>query len=191
MEREIEAKFLKVDKELLRQKLKSLGFVLKEPEHLMVRVTFSLPGVSMEIKWARVRKEYQKVTMALKEVTSQEIVGTKEVEVEVDDFERAVTFLKEIGLYQKAWQENKREKWEKDGVEVTIDTWPGLEPFCEIEGPDRDTVENIAGLLGFNMEDALFGSVAKVYERELGIPYEVVVHLPEITFSNPPQKQTK
>ena len=42
--------------------------------------------------------------------------------------------------------------------------------------------------LGFDFEKAVFGSIDLVYEKELGIPTETIIKLPEITFENPPKK---
>ena len=75
-------------------------------------------------------------------------------------------------------------------MEVTIDTWPGLNPFVEIEGANEKIVREISNELGFNFEEAVFGSIDLVYEKEIGIPAETIIRLPEITFSNPPKKNT-
>lgn len=44
--------------------------------------------------------------------------------------------------------------------------------------------------LNFDFEEAIFGSVDIAYEKELGIPAETIVRLPEITFANPPKKDS-
>jgi adenylate cyclase class 2 len=81
-----------------------------------------------------------------------------------------------------------REVWERNGVEVTIDTWPGLSPFIEIEGMDESVVRSVSEELGFNFDTAVFGSIDLVYEKEIGIPAKTIISLPEITFVNPPKK---
>lgn len=81
------------------------------------------------------------------------------------------------------------EGWLYDGVEITIDTWPGLEPFVEIEGPSEEAVRKVSSELGLDYAQALFGAVDVVYEKKLGIPPEVInMNTPEITFENPPKK---
>jgi adenylate cyclase class 2 len=75
----------------------------------------------------------------------------------------------------------------KNGVEVTIDTWPGLAPFVEVEGKDEEEVRSISIELGFDFEKAIFGSIDLIYESVLGIAKEKIIKLPEITFSNPPK----
>jgi len=78
--------------------------------------------------------------------------------------------------------------WERDGAEVTIDTWPGLNPFVEVEAETEELVRKVSGELGFDFTKAGFGSIDIVYEKELGIPANIIIKLPEITFANPPKK---
>ena len=189
MKKEIEATFLSVDKNSMRAKLKEMGFELKTPEYLMRRKTFDFPNTSFgQKKWGRIRQESDKVTMTVKEVRGSGINDTYEVELVVNDFDTAASFFEACDIPAKAFQENMREVWEHDEVEVTIDTWPGLNPFVEIEAATEDIVRKVSGELGFDFEKAVFGSIDLVYEKELGIPAETIIRLPEITFSNPPKK---
>lgn len=189
MKKEIEAAFLSVDKDSIRAKLKKAGFELKIPEYLVRRKTFDFfrvtPGRN---RWGRVRQESDKVTMTVKEVRGSGINDTYEVELIVNDFDTAASFFEACDIPAKAFQENMREVWVRDGVEVTIDTWPGLSPFVEIEGANEKIVREISNELDFDFEKAVFGSIDLVYEKELGIPAETIIRLPEITFSNPPKK---
>lgn len=189
MKNEIEAKFLSIDKNVLRKTLEQAGFKLKIPEYMMRRKTFDFSRIAPGLnKWGRVRQESDKVTMTIKEIRGSGINDTYEVELVVNDFDTASDFFEACGISAKAFQENMREMWVRDGVEVTIDTWPGLRPFVEIEGADEDIVKKISYELGFDFRKAVFGSIDLVYEKELGIHAEVITHLPEITFVNPPNK---
>lgn len=173
----------------MRVKLKDSGFELKIPEYMMRRKTFDFshiaPGRNI---WGRVRKESDKVTMTIKEVRGTGIDDTYEVELVVNDFDTAALFFEACNIPAKAFQENMREVWSQDSVEVTIDTWPGLQPFVEIEGIDEKSVKEAAEDLGFDFENAVFGSIDLVYEKEIGVPSETIIRLPEITFSKPPKK---
>ena len=189
MKNEIEATFLSIDKDVMRDKLKSAGFKLKTPEYLMRRKTFDFSRIAPgRNKWGRVRQEADKVTMTVKEIRGSGINDTYEVELIVNDFETAAAFFEACGIPAKAYQENMREVWVRNGVEVTIDTWPGLNPFVEIEGENEKVVREISEELGFDFEKAVFGSIDIVYEKELGIPAQTITRLPEITFANPPKK---
>lgn len=187
MKNEIEATFLSVDKDSTRKKLKEEGFELRVPEYMMRRKTFDFPIVPGRKKWARVRQESDKVTMTIKEIRGSGINDTYETELIVNDFDTASSFLEACGIAEKAFQENMREVWVRDGVEVTIDTWPGLNPFVEVEGETEEIVRRVSSDLGFDFSEALFGSIDLVYEKELDIPSETIIRLPEITFANPPK----
>ncbi len=189
MKKEIEATYLSVDKEHVRKKLKSLGFSLITPEYMMRRKTFDFSHVAPgRNKWGRVRQESDKVTMTVKEVRGSGIDDTYEVELVVNNFDTACAFFEACDIPAKAFQENMRELWRRDNIEVTIDTWPGLKPFVEIEAETEKAVREVSEELDFNFEKAVFGSIDLVYEKELGIPAETIIKLPEITFANPPKK---
>ena len=188
MKKEIEATFLSVDKDSMRAKLKKAGFDLETPEYMMRRKTFDFFSVPRRKKWGRVRQESDKVTMTVKEIRGSGINDTYEIELVVNDFDAATAFFEACDIHAKAFQENMREVWTRDGVEVTIDTWPGLNPFVEIEGIDEKTVREVSNELGFDFGKAVFGSIDLVYEKETGIPAETIIRLPEITFANPPKK---
>lgn len=188
MKNEIEVKFLAIDKDSIRAKLIDINFELNAPEHLMCRKTFDLPSLDGKKKWGRVRQEHNGITMSVKETRGSGIKDTYEIELIVNDFELACSFLETCGIKVKAFQESKRELWSRDGVAVTIDTWPGLNPFIEIEGCSESIVKNVSLELGFDFQNAVFGSIDRVYEVELGISSDDIIQLPEITFADPPKK---
>lgn len=191
MKHEREAIFLGIDKKIIRQRLKEAEFVLEHPECLMRRKTFDFPeamGIKKKKRWGRVRQEFDKVTMTIKEVRGSGINDTLETELTVSDFDIACIFLRMCGLYEKGFQENMREAWTCNNVRVTIDSWPALQPFLEIEGSHVALVRRTAQKIGLDFSQAVFGSVDLLYEKELGIPSQAINNLPEITFLNPPKK---
>ncbi|MFH1866591.1 MAG: class IV adenylate cyclase, partial [Patescibacteria group bacterium] len=147
MQIEFEAKFTKIDKEKLRGKLKAIGAKLVRPEFLMKRVVFD-PPVKIKGGWLRVRDDGQKVYLSLKVVDGSGIKDQKEIEVEIGDFSMGCKILESIGARRKAYQETKREMWKLSEVEFDIDTWPGLNPFLEIEGENEKQVKDVANKLG-------------------------------------------
>ena len=103
MNNEIEAQFLGVNKEEIRQKLKNLKAKLIKPEVMMTRVAFSIA----EHQFARVRDEGDKIVMTYKNVSDEKsILGTKEVNITIDNFDDGVMFLKGCGLKPTAYQES-------------------------------------------------------------------------------------
>lgn len=164
MTKEIEAKFININKLSVIRKLEELGAEKVFDERLLRRCVFNLPVVKKGA-WARVRDEVEKVTMTYKRVTEQSLDGVEEVELVIDDFDNGRLFLRSIGLVEKAYQETKRIRYKIDGVEFDIDTWPGLNSWLEIEASTNEDVKKYAKLLGFKWKDAMFGSADFVYEK--------------------------
>ena len=186
MKNEIEAKYLDIDKDTIREKLESIGAELIKPEVMMKRVVFNTGKHS----FARVRDEGDKIIMTYKNVIdNNSILGKKEVNVEVNNYEDAIMLLQGCGLKIKARQETKREIWKYGKVEICIDTWPWVPAYIEIEGPTEKLVWATAEKLGLKKNDATFGSVDTTYQHYFGVDPEIVnQHTPEILFDmRPPE----
>ena len=186
MGNEIEATFYEINKDEMREKLKELGAKLIYPEFLMRRVVYETGKHS----FARVRQEGNGVVMTYKKYNDDtNIMGCKEVNVKVDDYEAANLFMHGIGMQEKANQDSYRELWELDGVEITIDTWPWIPTYIEVEGPSEESVWGIAEKLGYSKGDAHFGSVDRVYNFYHGVDMDVVnSETPVINFEiEPPE----
>lgn len=184
MKVEYEATFTDIDKESTRTKLKDAGAILGRPEFLQKRVTFNLPdGVDMEGGWLRVRDEGDKITLSLKAVHGDGIESQKEILLTVNDFNEAAELLTTLGCKQKSYQETKRELWKLGDTEITIDEWPFLEPFVEIEGTSEKEVKSVSEQLGFNYQDALFCAVGTLYSKKYGIEEDIINNqTPKIVF---------
>ncbi len=183
MEIEYEATFLDVNKDEIRDRLKKAGAKLIRPEYLQRRVPFFLPNKeNSKDAWLRVRDEGDKITLSLKVVDGHRIENQKEMCLEVDDFDNAVQLLESIGCEKKSYQETKRELWELDNVQITIDEWPFLEPFVEVEGKSEKVVKAVSEKIGFNYNDALFCAVGKIYKMKYGIHPDEINTTTKIVF---------
>jgi len=168
MEIEYEAAFAAVDKDVVRKKLAEVGATLARAEFLQRRTNFTLPaGCEVaQIGWARVRDEGDKITMSIKTCSGYGIEDQKEVCLTVDYFETAELFLTTLGCQKKSYQETKRELWTLDEAEITIDTWPFLEPFVEVEAKSESVVRSVSEKLGFDYAQAIFGPVHVICQRQ-------------------------
>src|SRR5690606_30295966 len=117
-------------------------------------------------------------------IDKTKIDGVKEVEIIVDDFEEACNLLVNIGLTPGPYQENFRETWKFGDCLATIDEWPGLDPFIEIEGPSEQSVQKVTSELGFKFEDSEFGSIDLIYQKTLGINPGSFNSIPRLDFGN-------
>lgn len=184
MDTEIEAKFLNIDVAALREKLESLGAKMVYPERPMKRKNFDFPSRSLDKMggWARVRDEGDKVTMSYKQVDDLTLHGVKEVVVGVSSFEGACSFCAAIGLEEKAYQETKREMWHFGNSEITIDTWPWIPTFVELESQSEEEIKALATKLGFDWKDALHGSVEYAYQKYFDVKPEELYNWKRIAF---------
>ena len=181
---EYEATFTEVNKNKTRKKLKNAGAKLLRSEFLQKRYVYHLPqGHEINGGWVRVRDEADKITMSLKIVDGNKIQDQKEICLTVDNMEVARTFLKTLGCREKSYQETKREVWKLDDVEITIDEWPFLEPFVEIEGLSKEAVKKASDKLNFDYAKAKFCAIGELYREKYNITRDLIDnHTPKLVF---------
>lgn len=187
METEIEAKFLNVSFDKIRENLSQLGAQLEQPMRLMRRVIIEPPNLSAKDAFVRVRDEGDKVTLTYKQFDDHTAFGgVQEIEVTVSDFDQTVAILEKLGLMYRSFQESRRETWRLNQVEIVLDEWPWLNPYIEIEGHSEEEVKQIAGQLGFDWSNAIFGSVTAAYQVQYpeGDASKLVT-VPKVAFGDP------
>ena len=166
---------------MIRKKLHEIGAELVYEERLMKRKVFEHPTEKRN-DWLRVRDEGDKITLSYKKLVDRTLHGTKEITVEVSDFEKTCSILENSKLKFISYQETKREKWQHGETEITIDTWPWIPTFIEIEASTEDEVKKVAEKLGCDWNTAEHGSVETVYTKHYDVTEEEVDNWPEITF---------
>lgn len=185
MNLEIEATFLEIDKAELRAKLEAIGAQLVRPEILMRRVVFDVSKHA----FARVRDEGDRIMLTYKNHHDNTLTGTEEINVEVSDYDATIAILKACGLHAKSDEDSYREFWKLNDVEIDIDTWPWIPSYVEIEGPSPEKVQAVATKLGFDMKDAIIGSVDEVYKLYYDVTSDDInFGLSEIKFTDAPDK---
>ena len=184
---EFEATFPNIDRAALRKRLVRAGAKLQKGNYLMKRFTFNLPsGHEVPGAWLRVRDEGDRTTLSLKIINGQNIEDQKEICLAVDNFASAVELLEVIGARLKSYQENYREIWLLDDVEVCLDEWPYLEPFAEVEGLSEAAVKNASSKLGLDYQQARFCAVTSLYQEKYALSEDRINnHTARITFSDP------
>lgn len=187
MHTEVEAKFLDINPDKLRQVLRAAGAQQVHPERLMRRKNYDFANMTLSAKngWVRVRHEGNKTTMSYKQLDDRSLHGTKEVNLTIDDFGQADAFLQAIGLKAVSYQETKRESWRLGEVEIELDHWPWTKPYVEIEGPDEASIRAVAGKLKLDWKKAVHGSVEVVYQAEYDATEQEIDNIPVITFEEP------
>lgn len=191
MDTEFEAKFYPVNKKAYRKKLKSIGAKLIIPERKMVRIVADVRGNFELAKngYIRIRDEGNLVRLSLKVTAGWKgkLTDQKEIDVEVSDFEKTKTILEASGINFNRRQENLREEWEYEGAQITIDTWPGLDVYSEIEADSEEKVKEIALKLGLDWNKKIIVPAADIYAKVYQLTIdEVLEKISNITFENNP-----
>jgi adenylate cyclase, class 2 len=172
---EHEAKVLDIDPEAVTARILATGGRQVAGARLMRRHVYDIVPGDMS-KWIRLRDTGTETTLCVKEIRSDAIDGTLEVETAVGDFAATNELLGLLGFTPKSYQENKRTSFLLDNVQVELDEWPLIPPYLEIEGQAKDDVVGVASLLGYE-EDQLTGeNTVKVYAR-YGIDLETIPDL--------------
>lgn len=163
MHTEYEVRVLEIDSKKIIDKLNKLHAKLIF-DAVQRRYVYDLKP-KVESKWVRLRTNGIKSTLAIKNVATSEIDGTQELEIEVDDFDRCHLILKELGYEERSYQENKRIQYDLNGVEIDIDTWPGMPTYMEVEGASEDAVYHALDVLGIKKEDCTSLDVESIYYK--------------------------
>ncbi len=130
--------------------------------------------------WVRLRTDGSHTTLTYKKTVSSSINGTEEIEISVDNFDHTRELLERSGLSSRNYQENKRELFYWQDCEISIDTWPMLDPYLEIESKDTESVEKcLAGFSGYYTETTT-DSTDKLYSH-IGLD---IKDMPELKFSS-------
>jgi adenylate cyclase class 2 len=67
------------------------------------------------------------------------------------------------GIKPKAYQENRRTDFLLGKVTISLDEWPKIPPYIEIEGPNEQSVLEVAKKLGYSKDDLTSLNTKKVY----------------------------
>ena len=161
MHTEYEVRILEIDVDSIKKKLEEVGAIL-EWDRVQKRYVYDfIPKV--DSKWIRLRTNGIKSTLTIKNLVTSKIDGTRELEIEVDDFDNTNKILEELGYTPRNYQENRRIQYKLDGVEIDIDSWPMIPTYLEIEGSSEEEVYKIVEKLGYKLEDITTRDVEGIY----------------------------
>lgn len=171
MNKEIEARFLNIDKEKLIQTLETIG-ATDRGETLLREIIFydSDNKWQDEGRFVRIRTSENGTMVTYKQNQAQTIDSATEIEFPITEPEQVETFLEHIGLVAFRHQEKKRHTFIKAGVTIDIDTWPNIPTYVELEGLSEEAIRTIAEMIGFNWGDAVFDDARKIIETRYHVP---------------------
>lgn len=160
---EYEERILEVDKEELIKKLEKLGAVKVGDFHQKRNVYDVKPP--HESRWIRLRSDGKKTTLTYKNVEKDTIDGTKELEIEVDDFDKTDEMLNILGYTKRNYQENMRTRYMLDDVELDIDSWPLIPTYLELESDSIEKIKKLEKKLGVDKDKITCYNCQDIYEK--------------------------
>lgn len=194
MQAEIEVRFLDVDYDRLRKKLRAAGAKQKHPMQFMKRVIIDYPDQRLQKKpgvWGllRLRDEGDRTMLTYKIIHDNEKYDTYEIELEVSSYDKAIELFEAIGLKVISEQHTRREVWHLDGVEVSLDDWPWLPPMVELEGSHEAALEDAAAKLGLDWPKRIYGNSVIAYRMTYPgmTDQESARDIEKLTFEEMPQ----
>ena len=182
--KEIEGKFLEINIEDLRKKLKSNNAKKIHKMMLYKRYVFNL--LNGEKGFIRTREENNAVTITVKTYPKNSKYAL-ESEISVNGtLKQSRDFLLSQGYKVKAYQETLREKWSLgDCLEIAIDSIPGIPTYVELECKNEKEIKRVAGLLGLNYSKIEYGAFDKQFADYYGLTKEQLNQdVRSLTFKN-------
>lgn len=164
MHTENEIKVLDIDLKKAEEKLLDLGF--RRTEGITYRrYVYDVVPVNTNA-WIRLRTNGKKTTLTFKESLKDSVDGMKEIEVIVDNFDETNEFLKAIGHEPRNYQENSRVNFEGMNCTISLDSWPQIPPYMEIEADNTEDVNKcLEALSELVTSDTTSLSTEEVYKR--------------------------
>lgn len=180
--REIEVKFLEIDKSALIEKLKSLNAQDLGEEKITEQIFHDAKGEwYTQRKFGRIRTTKKGIFFTYKHVQQRTATGTIEIEFPITEPGKMKDFLEALGLIMDREQEKIRHKFMLGEVVVDIDTWPRVPTYVELEGPSEEAIKNAAAVLGFDWEKGVFGTADTVIREVYKIDLRTI---PKFTFDD-------
>jgi adenylate cyclase class 2 len=169
--KEIECRFLEIDKLALIERLSVSNATDKGEELIEETIVYDAAATwAGQNRFIRIRKSGNTINLTYKEHREHAVDGSYEIELGVDDYEKATLFLESIGFPPYRRQQKKRHTFELDGVTIDIDTWPNVPTYVELEGESESALRVVAKKLGFDWNTAVFHNAGWVLEKKYGIP---------------------
>jgi len=167
-DKEIEQRFININTNKIRKKLKEIGAELVQSNRVMPLMVFNHPKNKKD-SYIRIRDEGAHITLTSKTNLKDKYVT--EYEVIIDSFEQGIKVLKSLGCKKKYYVEKTRETWNLPGCkEVVIDSYPGLKEYVEVDCHNEKSLKDAIKKLDLkipNEDEDL--SINKMYNEQYGI----------------------
>jgi adenylate cyclase, class 2 len=153
-EQEVEVKFYLSNLPAFEQRLKYAGAELLQARVHEINLRYDTPdgALSRAYRVLRLRLD-QCATMTYKgpAEANQPVSVRQEIEIEISNFTAASHLLEALGYKMVVMYEKQRTTYTLNNVRVTLDELP-FGNFTELEGPDAQTIQDLANILDLDWE---------------------------------------
>jgi predicted adenylyl cyclase CyaB len=167
MAKEVELKFMDIDKDEMIKKILALG-AIKKYETTLENVGFDGPGFSRnssQENYLRIRKINDDAFLTFKgPAENSHLKIREEHEVKVSDYEETVKIFEAMGLTAFRFTKN-RTHFELDDIHFEIDEWGFIDPFLEIEAPEEQ-MEGVCQRLGLDIKEGRNQIITEIYPEK-------------------------
>jgi len=166
--KEFETQILNINPEEIANRLRELG-AEEKPEDFQERFVFDINYLDSQLgadEWIRVRRVNNKSTLTYKKRTGTGISDTEEIETKIKDFDNTARILSKLKCFKGVYyQENKRKKFKLNNIKFTLDTWPLIPTFLEIESTSEKKVREGLKLLNLEGKDEGHIGTLQIYKK--------------------------
>lgn len=166
-DQEIEVKFYLLRLAALEKRIRAAGGVLAQARVHEVNLRFDLPDGSLtaDRRVLRLRQDVSSVLTYKGPSAAGQVVNVRqEIETDVSDFAAARRILEALGYQVAVMYEKWRTTYQLENLEIVLDELP-YGDFCEIEGPDAESIRSTAGLLKLNWDKRITDSYLGMFGR--------------------------
>lgn len=166
---ELEVKFYLSRRRLMESKLTLMGKLVAPRVH-EVNLRFDTPDLSLSATGRLLRLRMDSRARVTYKGEGSEQGGArlrKELEFTVSSFDTARAFFEALGYQVYTMYEKYRTTYKLENVEVALDEMPTGD-FLEIEGPDGESIQQIADQLGLNWQARILDSYTMMFEQLRG-----------------------
>jgi adenylate cyclase class 2 len=180
---EIEVKFYLNHPERLQSRLEELGAQLKQPRTHEINLRFDTPSLQL-LRNGRVLRLRQDTAVHITYKGPGRVEGgarlRQELEFTASDFDTAQAVIEALGYEVMLMYEKQRTTYALGELLVTLDEMP-YGNFAEIEGPDGESIQQTAALLGLNWDTRILDSYTVLFER---VRQEAGLTFRDLSFQN-------
>lgn len=162
---EVELKFLDINVEEIKDKLKKIGAELKY-DSLTESYPFLAKGFdawNSNKKYLRIRKAGDEVTLTYKGPAKESDMSLREeIEVCVDNYDNTILLLEKLGFTKGEVFKKHRIHYELEDIHFELDTLDNLPTYLEIETQTKEAMIDICQKLDLDISAGKKGTIVEI-----------------------------